>query len=131
MKQNYKIPKGYMPWNRFAGHASNLSLLRGQKLTTENLPSLHNLAYEFQAWLHGYPLYCVRQSLLEDMLDTDVGENLALFSNIQLPIPCYLLFFPQQQVRSPGKKGWMEVGTYAPVVLVNSDCANMRDLGNP
>lgn len=69
---------------------------------------LRNLAYIYQQWQRGYPLYCVREELLCDMLKTEVGERLELFSDIQLAIPYFALFFPKNLVKSPIDGGYID-----------------------
>jgi hypothetical protein len=68
----------------------------------------NNLSHLYGVWSQGYPLYCVRPNLLEQILETDVGENLALFADINLAIPSYVLFLPQHQIKSPSGKGWID-----------------------
>ncbi|MEW6495318.1 MAG: hypothetical protein AB1589_22800 [Cyanobacteriota bacterium] len=67
-----------------------------------------NLSHIYGVWSQGYPLYCVRPNLLEQILETDVGENLALFADINLAIPSYILFLPQYQIKSPFGKGYID-----------------------
>lgn len=79
-----------------------------------------NLSHLFHTWKLGYPLYCVRESLLEDMLATDVGENLALFESIELNMPCFALFFPTNKVRSP-------FGGFIDYLIINHEQIDTRE----
>jgi hypothetical protein len=105
-KRPYKLPEQYLKFQIFQKHQKILSEISPKEISV-NFNSLtledsaRNLAHLFKLWEKGFPLYCVRPSLLEDMMLTDVGENLALFNHIELEVPCFALFFPHGKVRSP------------------------------
>lgn len=113
----YKLPRDYLPYNSFEKKTEALSLIYGRPVV-RNAP-VHNTltyaAYYHQKWAEGYPLYCVRESLLEDMLETDVGDNLPLFEDIELAIPTYALFFPKNSL--PGLKS----GSYIDYLIVHHE----------
>lgn len=102
----YKMPEGYLSWNKFE---KELNVIVNSDRILTNLgihsPIIEVISQDFQFWYEGdYPLYCVKNEFLEDMLQTDVSEKLALFKQIMLPIPCFILFFPKNKVKSPSEK---------------------------
>jgi hypothetical protein len=105
----YKIPKGYLDFQSFNKHLLVAQLVKPKPIDVLGMPDVpRNLSHIYSMWARGYPLYCVRPNLLEQMLETDVGENLALFSDINLAIPSYVLFLPQNQIKSPTGKGYID-----------------------
>lgn len=109
MKKPYKMPKNYINWAKFLEHLKKISFISPRKFDDLLAPDFQkNLSYLFDRWSKGYPVYCVRQSLIDDMIQTDVGENIPLFLDIDLTIPNYLLCFPQKTVKSPVGEGYIE-----------------------
>jgi hypothetical protein len=105
----YKLPKGYLNFQQFNNHLSQIQLVKPKPINVLGMPEVaNNLSHIYSKWSQGYPLYCVRPNLLEEMLETDVGENLALFTDINLAIPSYVLFLPQYQIKSPCGKGCID-----------------------
>jgi hypothetical protein len=103
----YKLPQKYLEFKEFNKHLEKITTVKPKPIdvTLGGIPPmLNNLSYLYSTWAQGYPVYCVRESLLNDMLLTDVGENLPLFADIELEMPCYLLFLPRGKVKS-GNKG--------------------------
>jgi hypothetical protein len=89
----YKLPNGYLDFQAFQKHLQLIRLAKPKPIDILGMPDVsRNLSHIYGVWLQGYPLYCVRPNLLEQMLETDVGENLALFADINLAIPSYVLF---------------------------------------
>jgi len=101
------MPSNYLSWPSFLKHRELLSYVPTIKNTSFTSPSVGgNLAYLYEFWSQGgYPVYCVRDSLLEDMQQTDVGEKLDLFADIRLAMPSYVLFFPRKSVKSVSGDG--------------------------
>jgi hypothetical protein len=99
-----------MKWSRFLDHSEKISLLNSLKptdlLVVTNLE--RSAAYLYEEWSKGYPVYCVRKSLIKEMLETDVGENISLFKNIDLVLPTYLLCFPKSTIKSPIGNGFID-----------------------
>jgi hypothetical protein len=105
----YKLPKGYLDFQSFNKHLLTVQMLKPKPIDVLGMPDVpRNLSHIYGVWSRGYPLYCVRPNLLEQMLSTDVGENLALFADINLAIPSYILFLPQHQIKSPSGKGYID-----------------------
>lgn len=103
----YKLPQNYIEFKEFNKHYEKIIQVKPKAIdvTLGGIPPmLNNLSYLYNTWAQGYPVYCVRESLLSDMLLTDVGENLPLFAEIELEMPCYLLFLPRGKIKS-GNKG--------------------------
>ena len=110
MNKPYRLPADYMKWSKFLDHSEKMSLVFPQR--PNDLAGLTNpakgLAYLYEEWSKGYPVYCVRRSLINEMLETDVGENVALFKNIYLSLPTYLLCFPKSTIKSPIENGFVD-----------------------
>jgi hypothetical protein len=105
----YKLSKGYSDFQLFNKHLTTIQLIKPKPINVLGMPEVgNNLSHLYGVWAQGYPLYCVRDSLLEEILKTDVGENLALFADINLAIPSYVLFLPQHQIKSPSGKGYID-----------------------
>ena len=105
----YRLPKGYLTFQAFNKHLEQMLMVTPRPIDVLGLPNVaQNLSWAYSKWAQGYPLYCVRDTLLEDMLKTDVGENLALFTDINLAIPSYTLFFPQGKVKAPSGKAFID-----------------------
>ena len=118
----YKLPTGFLDWKEFEKHLTVFSIVEAEPINLYGKPSvLKNLAYLYQTWARNFPLYCLRQELLEDMLLTDVGEKLELFSDIQLAIPCYALFFPKNKVKAPNGEGYLNY------LIIHHQESNLED----
>lgn len=103
MPKPYKLPNNYVEWEHFANHAKIFSLVTPKPISIFGIPStLENIAFLFAEWQCGeYPVYCLRENLLQQMLETEVGEKLSLFEDIRLSMPSFILFFPKKTVLSP------------------------------
>jgi hypothetical protein len=110
MNKPYRLPADYMKWSKFLDHSEKMSFVSAQR--PNDLSSCTNpakgLAYLHEEWSKGYPVYCVRRSLINEMLETDVGENVSLFKNIDLSVPTYLLCFPKSTIKSPTENGFID-----------------------
>jgi hypothetical protein len=105
----YKLPKEYLDFQAFNKHLTTIQLIKPKPINVLGMPEVaNNLSHIYGVWAQGYPLYCVRDSLLEEILKTDVGENLALFADINLAMPSYVLFLPQHRIKSPSGKGYID-----------------------
>jgi hypothetical protein len=126
MIKPYKLPQDYIKWANFLDHSDKISLLSAQKPydLTNGINVGKNLAYLHEKWFIGYPVYCVRRSLIEEMLETDVGDNISLFKNIDLGVPTYLLCFPESTIKSPVGNGFID---YLIVDIVENDVKNSEN----
>jgi hypothetical protein len=112
MNKPYKLPSDYLTWKEFEAHSQLMAMVSPRQpmandYAHENVGRFLSNLYSEQA--KGYPIYCVRKSLLDDMCKTDVGDNLALFADIKLAIPTYTLFFPKKTIKSPFiKEGYID-----------------------
>lgn len=104
IQKPYKIPNAFLSWKVFQKHLEMLQLISPKKINIYGYPSvMENLSFLYNTWAEGYPLYCVRETLLDEILKTEVGEKIELFDEINLSVPCYALFFPKNKVKSPTK----------------------------
>lgn len=105
----YKLPKNYLNFLDFQKHLEATTQIKPKPINVLGAPSIaENLSFLYNFWAQGYPVYCVRETLLDDMMATDVGENIALFDDIELDMPSYVLFFPQNKIKSPVSGGYVD-----------------------
>lgn len=97
------MPQGYLPWESFK---KNVSVIRTLKNTNKIYSASNN--FHQTALTENYPVYCLRESLLSEIRQTDVGENVPLFLNVNLPLPGFIVFFPRKTIKSACSKGYVE-----------------------
>lgn len=101
LKRNYKIPKNYTNWQALAALIAFVAPQFGN--------SIFDLATQFTShraalWVvQDAPIYCLDKSLFELFIQTDVGDENLIFSDLiqHLPIHSLLLLLPENVVRSP------------------------------
>jgi len=113
--KKYKLPKNYLDWGKFETHLIFFENQRPRKIDINDFSSriiynnIENCAYFYQIWKQGnYPVYCLRDSLLEDIQNTDVGENLPLFEDLEIAVPICALFLPRNQLKSPHLNNYID-----------------------
>jgi hypothetical protein len=108
MKKPYKMPKNYICFEYFERHIKHMKMCHEMPKNFKISNNLTSPVFEEFAYLaNSYkdqPIYCVRQSLLDDMRQTDVNENIPLFLDLKLSIPYFALFFPKNTIESPLEK---------------------------
>jgi hypothetical protein len=95
----YRLPRGYPSWNLLSAIAG-IMLASDPSKAPDHGTGLH--CFLWQAWLRGYPLYCLSTELLRQFEQTDTDGLAALISeDWQPPAPLFLLALPENAIVSP------------------------------
>ena len=98
----YKIPKGYMSWRLLSSIISMgiVGIEHKRLLFSQDRASfLH--AHKCTLWfVQNAPIYCLKESILEPLLKTDVLNSKQILKDLKPQISSFILLFPSGSIMS-------------------------------
>lgn len=99
----YKFPTGYIKWSILSAVVA--SGIIGNR--NRNVHARRDLAgslncHKLALWFTQHaPVYCLRENLLESLLNTDITDSAEILKDLEPTIPTFILLFPKDKIISP------------------------------
>lgn len=98
----YKMPSGYLSW-RYLSSVISMGLVgmenKQQLIATDYATFLHS--HKCALWFtQSAPIYCIKEELLNTILNTDILDSSEVLKDIECPIPSFILMFPKNKIIS-------------------------------
>lgn len=101
----YKLPKEYSKWEDFIDEMDffccNSKKINYGNFSNEVNPIIDDISLDK---IKNSPVYCIRKQLVEEIGLTDVCEKTSVLAELQIAIPTFILFVPENIVGSPTDK---------------------------